>query len=365
MDTHKKDHKIALQYPGQDQIVQFVVKNTVADIKKMVNKIKENSPQGVLFCYEAGICGFTLKRRIEAHSCQCMVIAPSLTPVKPGDRIKTDRRDAKKLMELLKAGLLTEVHAPDKQQEAVRDLTRCRETAHENLKRIRHQLLKFLIRHGYIYTDGRHWTQKHLYWLRKLEFDQPLLRDVFDNYLTEMQHCAQRLDSLDKDVIKLAQSEPYKEIIGLLRCFYGIETLTAITMLTEIYDFGRFSNPGQLMSYLGLVPSQNSSGQKQILGSITKTGNKLLRRLFTETAWHYHHRFNVVSAGLKKRREDQPQWAIDIAENASKRLRKRYWYLVNSGKAPCKAVIAIARELAGFIWALFNEYNARKQQQAA
>jgi transposase len=162
MDTHKKQHKIALHYPQNEEILEFTFKNTVSDIRKMVKKIKKQAPGQVQFCYEAGVCGFTLKRRIEQLECRCSVIAPSLVPTKPGERVKTDRRDAKKLLTMLKAGLLTEVHAPDEQAEADRELTRLRETARENLKRIRHQLLKFLTRHGYVYNNGHHWTQKHI-----------------------------------------------------------------------------------------------------------------------------------------------------------------------------------------------------------
>ena len=365
MDTHKKEHKVALHYPGGEQIVQFAVKNTARDIKKMVKKIKKQAPADIKFCYEAGVCGFALKRRIEASGCQCTVIAPSLTPIKPGDRVKTDRRDARKLLAMFKAGLLTEVHAPDTKQEAARELTRCRQTAQENLKRIRHQILKFLTRHGYVYRDGNHWTQKHLRWLRSLEFDLLLLRDVFDSYFTEMQHCSQRLASLDKEVEKLAERKPYKEIVGLLRCFHGIDTLTAITVITEIFEFGRFSTPGELMSYLGLTCSEDSSGQKERKGSITKAGNKRVRRLLVETSWHYRHPYIAKSKALRERRKDQPQWAIDIADRAGQRLRKRYWYLVNNGKPPCIATVAIARELAGFIWSVFNEYKARNNEKVA
>jgi transposase len=266
---------------------------------------------------------------------------------------------------MFEAGLLTEVYAPDERQEADRDLTRCRQTARENLKRIRHQLLKFLVRHGYVYTDGNHWTDKHLCWMRSLEFDQPRLRDVFDNYFTEMQHCLQRLESLDKEVEVLAGSEPYREMVGLLRCFHGIDTLTAITIITEIFEFGRFSSPGELMSYLGLTPSEDSSGEKKHKGSITKTGNKRIRLLLIEAAWHHRHPYNVISKALKKRRKGQPQWAINIADKAGQRLRKRYWYLVNHGKSPCVAVVAIARELAGFILAMFNEYQIRTGKKTA
>jgi len=365
MDTHKIDHKVALHYPCHEEIVRFVVKNTARDIKKMVNKIKKKAPADVKFCYEAGVCGFTLKRRIEALGCQCQVIAPSLTPIKPGDHIKTDRRDAAKLLAMYKTGLLTEVCAPEPQQEAAREMTRCRNTAMENLKRIRHQLLKLLTRHGYVYTDGKHWTQKHITWMSGIEFEQPILTDVFDNYFTQMNHCIQRLESLDRDVEKLAQSDTYKEVVGLLRCFHGIDTLTAITIITEIFEFGRFSTPGQLMSYLGLTCSENSSGQKQKKGSITKAGNKRVRRLLTETSWHYRHPHRATSRALKQRRKDQPQWAINIADKAGQRLRKRYRHLINNGKMPCKATIALARELAGFIWAVFNEYQARNNKKVA
>ena len=224
MDTHKEEHNVALHYSGQEEIVRFTVSNTARDIVKMVKKTAKQAPGEVKFCYEAGVCGFVLKRRIEADGCKCAVIASSLTPLKPGDRIKTDRRDAVKLPAMFQAGLLTELHAPDPQQEAARELSRCRQAAQENLKRVRHQLTKLPVRHGYVYSQGNHWTGKHLRWLRSLEFEQPLLRDVFDSYLTEMQHCLQRLASLDKELEKLAESESYREVVfssALLRsCFF-------------------------------------------------------------------------------------------------------------------------------------------------
>ena len=364
MDTHKKEHNVALHYPGQEEIVRFTVRNTARDIAKMAKKIAKRAPGDIKFCYEAGVCGFILKRRIEAQGCTCAVIAPSLTPRKPGDRIKTDRRDALKLLTMFKAGLLTEVHAPDEQQEAARELTRCRQAAQENLKRIRHQLLKFLTRHGYIYSQGNHWTGKHLKWLRALEFEQALLQDVFDSYFTEMQHCIQRLASLDDQLGKLAETEPYKEVVGLLRCFHGVDTLSAITTITEIFDFGRFCSPGELMSYLGLTCSEFSSGEKQKKGPITRAGNKRVRRILVEAAWHYRHPYNISKA-LRVRRSDQPQWAIDIADRAAQRLRKRYRHLTNCGKTPCKVTVAVARELAGFIWSVFREYEIRKSTSKA
>lgn len=365
MDTHKKEHSVALHYPGQDEIVRFTVKNTAKDISKMVKTIARQAPSDIRFCYEAGVCGFVLKRRIESHDrCKCEVIAPSLTPRKPGERVKTDRRDALKLLGLFEAGLLTEVEAPDPAQEAARELTRCRQTVQENLKRVRHQLLKLLVRHGYVYTKGAHWTQRHINWLGSLEFDQEILAETFDSYFAEMQHCQQRLAGLDARVRKLAESEPYKKVVGLLCCFYGIDTLTAITFMTEIFEFGRFSSPRDLMSYLGLTCAESSSGEKQRKGSITKTGNKRVRRLLIESSWHYRHA-SRPGQSLRSRRKGQPQWAIDIADRAAERLRKRYRYLIHRGKPPCVAVTAVARELAGFIWSLFKEYQRRNEKQAA
>jgi transposase len=359
MDTHKKQHNLALYYPGQEEIVELTINNTLRDIKKMVKKIKRKAPGKIEFCYEAGVCGFTLKRRIENMGCKCMVIAPSLIPTKPGERVKTDRRDAKKLLTLFKAGLLTEVQAPDEQAEAARELTRLRETARDNLKRIRHQILKLLTRHGYVYTEGGHWTQKHVAWMRTIKFTEPMLTKVFENYFNELIYCIGRLENLDREVEQLAGSDEYKEVVGLLCCFHGISTLTAVAVMTEIFEFGRFESPRHLMSYLGLTPSENSSGEKQKKGAITKAGNKRVRRLLNETAWHYRHRY-VPSVVLKKRREDQPRWSVEIADVAGRRLSKRHRHLINNGKMPCQANIAVARELAGFIWFMITQHQARK-----
>lgn len=359
MDTHKKQHKVALNYPGQKETIEFSIKNTVRDINKMVRKITKQAPGEVHFCYEAGVCGFTLKRRIEEKGCSCAVIAPSLVPRKPGERVKTDRRDARKLLQLFKAGLLTEVQAPDEQAEAARELTRLRETARDDLKRIRQQILKFLTRHGYVYTSGDHWTDKHIAWLRSIEFNEPMLVNVFENYFEKMIYCVCRLENLDRELDALADSEPYKEVVGLLCCFHGIGKLTAISIIAEIFEFGRFESARDLMSYLGLTPSEDSSGEKQKKGAITKSGNKRVRRLLNEASWHYRHKY-VPSKALKKRRKDQPLWAIEIADAAGRRLTKRRRHLIENGKMVCKANIAIARELAGFIWAVMTQYQARK-----
>ena len=364
MDTHKKQHAVAVLDRNTGEIRQFSVKNTSRDIAKMVKRVAREAPAEVKFCYEAGVCGFTLQRRIEAMGHKCIVIAPSLVPLKPGDRIKTDRRDAKKLLGHFAAGQLTEVYPPNAEQEAARDLTRVRYTAMVNLKRIRHQLQKFLTRHGYIYNAGKNWTQKHLNWLRALEFDQDDLRAVFEMYYVEWQHCIQRLDTLDKQLEQLAQRPQYREAVGLLRCFKGIDTLTAITVITEIFEFGRFDSPKALMSYLGLTPSEYSSGERRQPGVITKTGNSLVRRLLAESSWHSRHRPNVGKE-LKRRRKGQPQWAIDLADRAMLRLHQRFWRLVRAGKPQNKAVIAVAREFAGFIWSMMHQHQLQEKSQGA
>jgi transposase len=284
-------------------------------------------------------------------------------PTAKGDRIKTDRRDAKKLLGQFMAGTLTEVYPPSVEQEAARELTRCRQTAQEDLKRSRHRLIKFLTRHGYIYHDGRHWTAKHHRWLLSLAFDQTDLREVFDLYYVQVQHDQQRLASLDKQVAALAEREDYREIVGLLRCFKGVETLTAVTLVTELFAFGRFDSPRDLMGYLGLVPSEHSSGERRRPGAITKAGNGRLRRLLVESAWHARHRPRVGKV-LQSRRQGQPPWAIDLADRAMARLHTRYWRLMERGKIPNVVVVALARELAGFLWAMVHEYHVRQTCEA-
>jgi transposase len=354
LDTHKKEHVVAWAHPQTGEIEVFTVRNIARDINKMVKRLQRKAPGEVRFCYEAGVCGFTLKRRIEALGSACVVIAPSLVPVKHGDRIKTDRRDARKLLVQFVAGELTEVYPPSAAQEAAREITRCRQAAQENVKRTRHQLLKLLTRHGYVYAEGRHWTGRHRCWLKALPFDTADLREVFEWYISELEHGEQRLATLDKEVAAVAERPAYQPLVGRLRCLRGIDTLTAVTLATELFEFGRFDSPRKLMAYLGLVPSEHSSGQKRRPGAITKTGNARVRRLLIESAWHYRHGV-WVSRTLKQRRAGQPQDAIPIADRAMSRLHKRYRRLLERGKMPNIVVVAVARELAGFIWALLRE----------
>jgi transposase len=279
----------------------------------------------------------------------CDVIAPALIPRKAGERIKTDRRDARKLAELLRAGLLTVVRPPTPEEEAVRDLCRARDDAREDLQRCRHRLGKLFLRRG-LHYPGRNWTRRHREWIDSLAWTHTAERAVVDDYLLAIDHTEARVVELDAQLTEIAQREPYREPVGWLRCFRGIDTLSAMLILAELHDFRRFASPRALMAYLGLVPGEHSSGETHRRGRITRTGNALVRRVLVEIAWHYQHRAGVGRA-LKRRREGQPSRVIAIADKAQQRLCRRFRRLAATHKPPPKVAVAVARELAGFVWA--------------
>jgi transposase len=352
LDAHKDSISIAMLLPDAMAAVEWQIANEPGAVRRMVRKVEREAPGEVRFCYEAGPCGYALQRQIiDAGRASCMVVAPSLIPSKPGDRIKTDRRDARKLAELFRAGLLTEVHPPSEEDEAVRDLCRAREDAREDLMRCRHHLSKMLLRRGLIYTAGRkNWSLKHRAWLNELRFENAVDQSVFDNYLLAMSQVEDRLESLVENLERISQEAPYAEAVGALRCFRGIDTVTAMTVVAELHGFGRFTSARGLMAFLGLVPGEHSSGQNTRRGSITKAGNGHVRRLLIEAAWSYRHR--PATANLKKRRKGQPERVIAIADRAMTRLHRRFWKMANAGKPSPKAAVAVARELTGFIWAV-------------
>ena len=349
VDAHKKDLFVAVLIGNEPAPVTWQLPNEPAAVRRFVRKLERDAPGPVRVCYEAGACGYALQRQVTTPRISCQVIAPALIPRKPGERIKTDRRDARKLAELLRAGLLTEVRPPTPEEEAVRDLCRARDDAREDLQRCRHRLGKLLLRRG-LHYQGRHWTRAHRQWIDRLEWSQPAERIVVDDYLVALDHVEARLGDLDARLAELAETEPYRERVGWLRCFRGIDTLTAILLLAELHDFRRFQSPRALMAYLGLVPGEDSSGEKHRRGRITRTGNALARRLLVETAWHYQHRPSVGVA-LARRRKGQPGRVIAIADKAQHRLCRRFRQLVGHHKPAPKVVVAIARELAGFLWA--------------
>jgi transposase len=304
-------------------------------------------------CYEAGPCGFELFRQLTSMGIICEVIAPSLIPVKAGDRVKTDRRDASKLARLYRAGELTTISVPTPDQEAVRDLVRARDDVRKDLIASRHRLSKFLLRHGFIYADGVKWTQRFWAWVSKIHFQRECERLTFEHYVNAVQHLLDRRAALDRDIMRIAQIEPYATAVRRLACLRGISTLSALALVAEIGDFRRFESPRQLMAFVGLVPREYSSGGKERRGGITKTGNGHVRRLLTEGAWSYRHP-PALGERIRAVLKTQPPAVAEVARKAQLRLHRRFTRLVSRGKKPQVAVAAVARELCGFAWALMT-----------
>lgn len=358
MDVHKASISVALLAPGNEAAVEWKLDNRSTAIVKLARRLKEDSGGRVVVCYEAGPCGFALMRQLTSLGVPCKVIAPALIPQQAGNRVKTDKRDARKLAALFRAGLLTEVHAPTADQEAVRDLCRAREDAREDRLRARHRLGKFLLRHGVSY-DGKAWTRSHRAWLSSLDFALAAAQATFDDYMRAVDAADERVKALDAKIEEVAAAPPYREAVGILRCFRGIDTTSAMVLLSELGDVTRFESPRRLMAYLGVTPSEYSSGGKEKRGGITKTGNAFVRRILIEAAWHYRHAPRVGKA-LTVRRKAQPAWAIAIADKCQARLYRRHRRLVGNGKSSTKANVAVAREMSGFIWAALVAQQGRK-----
>jgi transposase len=349
IDAHKKDLFVAMLVGTQATPVTWTVPNEPQAVRRLVRKLEREAPGPVRVFYEAGPCGYALQRQVTTSRVSCEVVAPALIPRKPGERVKTNRRDARKLVELGRAGLLTAVQPPTPEDEAVRDLARARDDAREDLQRCRHRLSKLLLRRG-LHYGGRNWTRAHRAWIDSLTWTHAAERPVVDDYLLAIDHTEARLLELDARLAEIADTEPYRKPVGWLRCFRGIDTLTAMLILAELHDVRRFASAPALMAYLGLVPGEDSSGEKHRRGRITRTGNALVRRLLVEVAWHYQHRPSVGVA-LARRRKGQPARVIAIADKAQQRLCRRFRKLAAEHKPAPKIAVAIARELAGFVWA--------------
>ena len=354
MDAHQNSIKLTALFPDRPQGVEWTEATTPEAIRRLARKLRREAPGEVRCCYEAGPTGYALHRMLEAEGVICEVVAPSLTPVKPGARIKTDRRDARKLAELFRAGLLTEVHPPSESEEALRDLCRCRDDARTDLLRARHRLSKFLLRRHCLYRQTKHhWGTRHLAWLEELRFDDPVSQSTFDSYFLAVQQLDERLRQLDERLAEYGGHEPYRGPVAWLRCFKGIDTVTAVCLVAELHDFRRFRSARELMSYVGLVPSEHSSGERERRGSITKTGNRHVRRLLVEAAWHHRHR-PALSAPLRRRREGQPARVLAIADRSQERLCARFRRMTSRGISQPKTIVAMARELTGYLWAVLH-----------
>jgi len=309
-------------------------------------------PGPVAVCYEAGPTGYGLARAFIAAGVKCLVAAPSRLLPAPGEKVKTDRRDAAHLAGLLAAGLVTPVRIPDVDEEAIRDLLRARDDARCDLMRARHRLSKLLLRHGIVYDGKTPWNQTHLAWLRRQHFDQAPLQVTFDNDLAAVITIVSRRDCLDKQLVELAETSPYRPIIKALSCLRGVELLTAFGLAVEIGDWSRFTG-ATIGAYLGLVPSEHSSGQSRHQGGITKTGNKYARRLLVEAAWDHQSTYRPSSPRLRKRwAQELDPLIIARADQANRRLHAQWCKFIKQGKKPTTANAAVARELAGFCWSL-------------
>jgi transposase len=308
-------------------------------------------PRPVRVAYEAGPTGYGLARELAKRRVECVVAAPSKIPRASGDRVKTDRRDAELLARLLFAGKLHAVRVPGDEEEAIRDLVRAREAVRVDLMRCRHRLSKLLLRHGIRFDDGAAWTERHRQWLSTVSLPWPAAQATLLDVRGAIDALCHRRDSLEREILAVLPGSPWTIQVGRLRCLRGVDTLTAVGLCAEIGDFERFARAEQLMSYIGLVPSESTTGQQRRLGSITKTGSGYARRLLVEAAWHYRARPNIGRA-LSERQQDQPGEAIAIAWSAQRRLHRTWTRLEARAKRRTIIAVAAARELAGFAWAI-------------
>jgi transposase len=312
---------------------------------------------GARCCYEAGPTGFGLYRHLRARGVVCDVVAPGLVPSSPGERIKTDRRDSRKLARLHAAGLLESIYVPTPELEALRDLVRAREDARLDRMRARHRLSKFMLRHQRP-LPGNSWGPTRRGWLSAQKFPFAAQQQTLEDYLHAVDLLDGRIEQLERSLDDAAVSGPWRELVAKLRCLRGVDTLTALAIVCEIGEFERFRTAEQFMAFVGLVPAEHSSGESQRRGSITKAGNSHVRRLLIEAAWNARLRPNV-GPPLARRQQGQDPLVIERAWRAQQRLHRRWRRMAGRSKPPQKIVVAVARELAGFIWAIATDQPLR------
>jgi len=363
LDVHAET--IAVAVAEQDGEVRSlgVIPNREDSVRKLVRKL--GAVEELRFCYEAGPTGYVLYWQLSRMGAKCEVMAPTLVPVKSGDRVKTDRRDALKLARNYRAGELTAVWVPDAAHEALRDVVRAREAAKKDQLRARHRLSKFLLRHGRRPPMGvKPWTMKYLEWMKREVHFEPLAQEAtFLDYLNEVEHAAARIARLDGAIAEAVKVAPPKmrAVIEALQALRGVAHVAAVTVVAELGELSRFARAPQLMGYGGIVASENSSGERTRRGNITKAGNAHLRRVVVEAAWAYRHR-PAVGATLRKRQEQVSEEVKEIAWKAQQRLHGRYRKLLAKGKNKGVVVTAVGRELLGFIWAIGTKVEAARKE---
>lgn len=353
MDDHKDFIEVAvLTQLSKKPTITTRLKNQKNTIKRFFEKISGKGE--IIAGYEAGCMGFQLQRHIESLGHVCLLMAPSKTARKPGDRVKTDKRDAIVIAKALRNQDYQAIYIPTKHDEEVREYLRARADRKLDLTRTKQRLLKFFLRNGYQYPGDRYWTQKHLNWMKELSFASELQKDTFENYFHVMQAQEQHVERMDQRIQAIAVSEKYAPQVAKLRCFKGIDYLTALTLVVEIGDFRRFHSAQAFMGFLGLTPSESSSGSKRRQGAITKAGNSHVRKLLVESSWHYRYKC-PPSKRLQQRRLGQPEGVIQYADKALSRLQRKFIKMVYRSKPKQVAVTSVARELAGFIWGVMTE----------
>jgi len=354
-DVAKKTHAVAIAEAGRDGEVRFLgdVENAQLPIERTIKRLADRYGQ-LHVCFEAGPTGYGLYRQVQALGHDCMVVAPALIPKRSGERVKTNRRDAVTLARLHRAGELTGVWTPDAAHEAVRDLVRAREATSEDLRRKRQQLLSFLLRHSRIYSGRGHWTLAHRRWLAAQKFEHAAQQIVFQDGIDAIEDALQRLRRLDRQLALIVPEWSMAPVVKAYQAMRGASFLVAVTFAAEIGDVRRFDTPRQLMSFLGLVPAESSTGDKVRRKGLTLAGNRRARRALVEAAWTYRYPARV-SETLRTRLEELPKTVRDIAWKAQVRLCARYRRLSAIGKKLPIVVAAIAREMAAFLWAIGRE----------
>jgi transposase len=355
MDVHKDS--IAVAYVAQDHGAEVTYLGTIGtrqcDIDHLTRKLQSKAKQ-LVFVYEAGPCGYWLYRYLTKKGHRCWVVAPSLIPKKAGDRVKTDRRDAVQLARLMRSGDLTPVDVPAVEDEAIRDLSRAREDAIRDLKTAKFRLKAFLLRHDIRYTGRATWSPAHLRWLAEVVCATPAQQIVFQEYVRAVHEHTERLQRLDQELQEQVKAWRLQPVVEALEGRRGVQFTVAVTIVAELGDLTRFENPRQVMKYLGLIPSEYSSGERRRQGSLTKAGNTHARRALVEGAWAYRYPAKV-SRHLQLRLEKPPKVIQDISWKAQVRLCKRYRRVIARGTHANQVVVAIARELAGFLWAIAQQ----------
>jgi transposase len=367
LDVHKDSITIAIAQEGRNGELRLfgTITNDLGRLEVALNRIRKAHPGAHLeVAYEAGPCGFVIARRLKQLDIPCLVAAPSLIPKQPGSPFKTDKRDARTLARLLRAGELTAVYIPEPTDEAIRDLCRARTDAVDDARRSRHRLKGFLLRHGFRYQGKANWSQPHMRYLRELVLPHPAMKTILEEYLQGIDAAHARVERIEASMLQLLETWRLKAAVQALMAFRGFQLVAAMITVSELGDIHRFEHPRQLMTYLGLVPTESSSGPQQRQGGISRCGNAHQRWLLTECAEHYALP-PKISKELSRRQEGQPRSVRDLSWKAQNRLHLRFTRLLARRLQRNKAKVAIARELCGFLWALLRTQECYLQPAPA